>query len=347
MESSRDGRGHYRAAECGSTRGPVETWLCGRHSRCVLAPMCGAFLPRPQDDERHRPPLRKIVSITADPPRRRDREGAPTRATASRSGGGRASRAPRILATSARAGSKPQPRRSVRSGRAGAGGARQRGVDGCARLRADGRRQPTRSRPPWRRRARQAVGVQAQVLAALVKGTNQGWIRRARATSNRAFEIPSARHGRPDWRRGCLCASLAARCERAGERDRYCDLALRRLTSNTGTMTKSTHCGYAASLGLDPRCPPRAALLATRRLRQPARLCRGVLPTHFDRAMPPRSARYSGWSILPHAEDFSMQVHDALRHTAARAKVPSPAQPRRAYAAPVVPTGDRRSRALA
>ena len=32
------------------------------------------------------------------------------------------------------------------------------------------------------------------------------------------------------------------------------------LTSNTGTMTKSTHCGYAASLGLE------SALLAAQRL---------------------------------------------------------------------------------
>src|SRR5205823_6482754 len=119
------------------------------------------------------------------------------------------------------------------------------------------------------------------------------------------------------------------------------------LTSNTGTMTKSTHCGYAASLGLE------SALLAARGFTGDEEAFDGprgyaaiFLPERFDREMllsfgPPFRLVDPGFTlkIFPCKFTTHYGITAALQ---ARPRVPS-ADAIRAIRmlAPVVPTGDR------
>jgi len=105
------------------------------------------------------------------------------------------------------------------------------------------------------------------VLAAVIKGVEiQGWIRRACGhVESRDFKF------HPPGMVGPIGAAVAAshllRLDAATLANAI-GIATSRcgsLTSNTGTMTKSTHCGYAASLGLNRRCWRRAASRETRR----------------------------------------------------------------------------------
>src|SRR5258708_17978350 len=93
----------------------------------------------------------------------------------------------------------------------------------------------------------------SEILAAVVKGIEiQGWIRRACGhVESRDFKF------HPPGMVGPIGAAVAAShllkldattlANAIGIATSRCGS----LTSNTGTMTKSTHCGYAASLGLE------------------------------------------------------------------------------------------------
>jgi 2-methylcitrate dehydratase PrpD len=126
------------------------------------------------------------------------------------------------------------------------------------------------------------------VLAAVIKGVEiQGWIRQACGhVESRDFKF------HPPGMVGPIGAAVAAShllqldaialANAIGIATSRCGS----LTSNSGTMTKSTHCGYAASLGLE------SALLAANGFTgddeafdSPTGYAAIFLPPHFDREM--------------------------------------------------------------
>jgi len=188
-----------------------------------------------------------------------------------------------------------------------------------------------------------------EVLAAVIKGVEiQGWIRRAMGhVESRDFKF------HPPGMVGPIGAAVAAahllKLDAAALANAI-GIATSRcgsLTSNTGTMTKSTHCGYAASLGLE------SALLAARGFTgdvkafdSPSGYAAIFLGPHFDPEMlmcfgPPFRLVDPGFTlkIFPCKFTTHYGISAAL---AARPRIPSPeAISSVRMLAPVVPTGDR------
>jgi aconitate decarboxylase len=119
------------------------------------------------------------------------------------------------------------------------------------------------------------------------------------------------------------------------------------LTSNTGSMTKSTHCGYAASLGLE------SALLAASGFTGDEEAFDGprgyaaiFLPEHFDKEMllsfgPPFRLVGPGFTLKIFPCKFTTH-YGITAALAARPRIPSPNAIRAVrMLAPVVPTSDR------
>jgi 2-methylcitrate dehydratase PrpD len=196
----------------------------------------------------------------------------------------------------------------------------------------------------------EAIGADgSEVLAALIKGVEiQGWIRKASGhieSRHLRFHPPgmvgpigaavaSAHLLRLDATR--LAHGIGIATSRCGS-----------LTSNTGTMTKSTHCGYAASLGLE------SALLAGRGFTgnpaafdAPDGYVQAFLPPEFDRDMllrfgPPYRLVDPGYSIKIFPCKFSTH-YGITAGLAARARIRSPDMIRAVrMLAPVVVTADR------
>ena len=233
---------------------------------------------------------------------------------------------------------------------AGPGRSAQRHVDACARFRADvdagdaravararsgagagGIDRRRRSRGPCRRhQGGRDPGLDPPAPA-------DTWSRAISSFIRPAWWGRSARRSR---RRICSSSTPARLANAIGIATSRCGS----LTSNTGTMTKSTHCGYAASLGLE------SALLAAsgftgdeQRLRQPD----AAMPRHFCRPISTatcscRSGRRSGWSTLAYTlKIFPCKFTTHYGITAALAARPKHSvtrrDPRRAHA------GTRRS----
>src|SRR3984893_12703636 len=187
------------------------------------------------------------------------------------------------------------------------------------------------------------------VLAAVVKGVEiQGWIRQASGhVASRDFKF------HPPGMVGPIGAAVAAShllkldasalANAIGIATSRCGS----LTSNTGTMTKSTHCGYAASLGLE------SALLASRAFTgaeeafdSPSGYAAIFLPPHSDREMltsfgPPFRLVDPGFTLKIFPCKFTTH-YGITAALAARPRIPS-ADAIRAVRmlAPVVPTADR------
>jgi aconitate decarboxylase len=187
------------------------------------------------------------------------------------------------------------------------------------------------------------------VLAALIKGIEiQGWIRRASGhVESRDFKfhppgmvgpigaaVSAAHVLKLDAKQLAIAIGIAT--SRCGS-----------LTSNTGTMTKSTHCGYAASLGLE------SALLAGAGFTgdddafdSPHGYIAAFLPPHFDREMllsfgPPFRLVDPGYTLKIFPCKFTTH-YGITAGLAARRHIPSPDAIRAVrMLAPVVPTGDR------
>ena len=188
-----------------------------------------------------------------------------------------------------------------------------------------------------------------EVLAAVVKGIEiQGWIRRASGhVESRDFKF------HPPGMVGPIGAAVAAshllKLD-AAQLAHAIGIASSRcgsLTSNTGTMTKSTHCSYAASLGLE------SALLAARGFTgdegafdSPRGYAATFLPPHFDREMlmrfgPPFRLVDPGYTLKIFPCKFTTH-YGITAGLAARSRIPSPDAIRAVHMlAPVVPTGDR------
>jgi aconitate decarboxylase len=187
------------------------------------------------------------------------------------------------------------------------------------------------------------------VLAAVIKGVEiQGWIRRACGhVESRDFKF------HPPGMVGPIGAAVAAShllkldatalANAIGIATSRCGS----LTSNSGTMTKSTHCGYAASLGLE------SALLAAngftgddKAFDSPSGYAAIFLPPHFDREMlmsfgSPFRLVDPGFTLKIFPCKFTTH-YGITAALAARSRIPS-ADAIRAVRmlAPVVPTGDR------
>jgi 2-methylcitrate dehydratase PrpD len=196
----------------------------------------------------------------------------------------------------------------------------------------------------------ESIGADGRdVLAAVIKGVEiQGWIRRACGhVESRDFKF------HPPGMVGPIGAAVAAShllkldatalANAIGIATSRCGS----LTSNSGTMTKSTHCGYAASLGLE------SALLAANGFTgddeafdSPSGYAAIFLPPHFDREM--LMAFGSPFRLVD--PGFTLKIFPCKFTThygitaalAARPRIPS-ADAIRAVRmlAPVVPTGDR------
>ena len=187
------------------------------------------------------------------------------------------------------------------------------------------------------------------VLAALVKGIEiQGWIRQASGhVESRDFKF------HPPGMVGPIGAAVAAShllkldAQQLAHAIGIASSRCGSLTSNTGTMTKSTHCGYAASLGLE------SALLAARGFtgdEHPFDGPRGYvatfLPPHFDREMllrfgPPFRLIDPGYTLKIFPCKFTTH-YGITAGLAVRSRIPSPDAIRTIRVlAPVVPTGDR------
>jgi aconitate decarboxylase len=187
------------------------------------------------------------------------------------------------------------------------------------------------------------------VLAAVVKGVEiQGWIRRACGhVESRDFRF------HPPGMVGPIGAAVAAShllkldartlANAIGIATSRCGS----LTSNTGTMTKSTHCGYAASLGLE------SALLAAQGFTGDEEAFDSAsgyaaifLPPHFDREMlmsfgPPFRLVDPGFTLKIFPCKFTTH-YGITAALAARPRLPSLDAIRAVrMLAPVVPTGDR------
>jgi 2-methylcitrate dehydratase PrpD len=188
-----------------------------------------------------------------------------------------------------------------------------------------------------------------EILVALIKGVEiQGWIRKASGhVESRDFKF------HPPGMVGPIGAAVAAShllkldASRLAQAIGIATSRCGSLTSNTGTMTKSTHCGYAASLGLE------SALLAANGFTgdddafdSPDGYVRSFLPPHFDREMllsfgPPFRLVDPGYTLKIFPCKFTTH-YGITAALAARPKVPSPAAIRAIrMLAPVVPTGDR------
>jgi aconitate decarboxylase len=188
-----------------------------------------------------------------------------------------------------------------------------------------------------------------EVLAALIKGVEiQGWIRRASGhVESRDFRF------HPPGMVGPIGAVVAAAhllkldAARLSHAIGIASSRCGSLTSNTGTMTKSTHCGYAASLGLE------AALLAasgftgdTSAFDRPDGYAAIFLPPHFDREMllsfgPPFRLVDPGYTLKIFPCKFTTH-YGITAALAARPRIPSPdAICAVRMLAPIVPTGDR------
>jgi aconitate decarboxylase len=196
----------------------------------------------------------------------------------------------------------------------------------------------------------ESIGASGRdVLAALIKGVEiQGWIRRASGhVESRDFKF------HPPGMVGPIGAAVAASHLLALDAERLANaigIASSRcgsLTSNTGTMTKSTHCGYAASLGLE------SALLAAsgftgddEAFDNPRGYAQTFLPPHFDREMllsfgPPFRLVDPGYTLKIFPCKFTTH-YGITAALAARPRIPSPDAIRTVrMLAPVVPTGDR------
>ncbi len=187
------------------------------------------------------------------------------------------------------------------------------------------------------------------VLAAVVKGVEiQGWIRQACGhVASRDFKF------HPPGMVGPIGAAVAAShllgldasalAHAIGIATSRCGS----LTSNTGTMTKSTHCGYAASLGLE------SALLAAsgftgddKAFDSAAGYAAIFLPPKFDRDLlmsfgPPFRLVDPGFTLKIFPCKFTTH-YGITAALAARPRIPS-ADAIRAVRmlAPIVPTGDR------
>ena len=188
-----------------------------------------------------------------------------------------------------------------------------------------------------------------EVLAALIKGVEiQGWIRRASGhVESRDFKF------HPPGMVGPIGAAVAAShllnldAERLANAIGIATSRCGSLTSNTGTMTKSTHCGYAASLGLE------SALLAARGFTgdatafdSPHGYVASFLPPHFDREMllsfgSPFRLVDPGYTLKIFPCKFTTH-YGITAGLAARPRIPSAdAICAVRMLAPVVPTGDR------
>jgi 2-methylcitrate dehydratase PrpD len=188
-----------------------------------------------------------------------------------------------------------------------------------------------------------------EVLAAVIKGVEiQGWIRRASGhVESRDFRF------HPPGMVGPIGAAVAAshllKLDAAALANAI-GIATSRcgsLTSNTGTMTKSTHCGYAASLGLE------SALLAAHGFTgddapfdSPSGYAAIFLPPHFEREMlmsfgPPFRLVDPGFSLKMFPCKFTTH-YGITAALAARPRIPSVGVIRAVrMRAPVIPTGDR------
>jgi aconitate decarboxylase len=187
------------------------------------------------------------------------------------------------------------------------------------------------------------------VLAAVIKGVEiQGWIRRACGhVESRDFKF------HPPGMVGPIGAAVAAShllkldatalANAIGIATSRCGS----LTSNSGTMTKSTHCGYAASLGLE------SALLAAngftgddKAFDSPNGYAAVFLPPHFDREMlmsfgSPFRLVDPGFTLKIFPCKFTTH-YGITAALAARPRIPSAdAICAVRMLAPVVPTGDR------
>ena len=196
----------------------------------------------------------------------------------------------------------------------------------------------------------ESIGASGRdVLAALIKGVEiQGWIRQASGhVESRDFKF------HPPGMVGPIGAVVAASHLLALDAERLANaigIASSRcgsLTSNTGTMTKSTHCGYAASLGLE------SALLAAggftgddEAFDGPRGYAQTFLPPHFDREMllsfgPPFRLVDPGYTLKIFPCKFTTH-YGITAALAARPRISSPhAISAVRMLAPVVPTGDR------
>jgi aconitate decarboxylase len=188
-----------------------------------------------------------------------------------------------------------------------------------------------------------------EVLAAVIKGVEiQGWIRRASGhVESRDFKF------HPPGMVGPIGAAVAAahllKLD-AGRLANAIGIASSRcgsLTSNTGTMSKSTHCGYAASLGLE------SALLAANGFTgdpgafdSPRGYAETFLPPNFDREMllsfgPPFRLVDPGYTLKIFPCKFTTH-YGITAGLAARPKIPSADAIKAIHMlAPLVPTGDR------
>ena len=187
------------------------------------------------------------------------------------------------------------------------------------------------------------------VLAAVIKGVEiQGWIRRACGhVESRDFKF------HPPGMVGPIGAAVAAShllkldatalANAIGIATSRCGS----LTSNSGTMTKSTHCGYAASLGLE------SALLAAngftgddKAFDSPNGYAAVFLPPHFEREMlmsfgSPFRLVDPGFTLKIFPCKFTTH-YGITAALAARPRIPSAdAICAVRMLAPVVPTGDR------
>ena len=188
-----------------------------------------------------------------------------------------------------------------------------------------------------------------EVLAAVIKGVEiQGWIRQACGhVESRDFKfhppgmvgpigaVVAASH--------LLKLDAAALANAIGIATSRCGS----LTSNTGTMTKSTHCGYAASLGLE------SALLAAHGFTgdeaafdSASGYAATFLPPNFDRDIlmsfgAPFRLVDPGFTLKIFPCKFTTH-YGITAALAARARIPSVDAIRAVrMLAPVVPTGDR------
>lgn len=188
-----------------------------------------------------------------------------------------------------------------------------------------------------------------EVLAAVIKGVEiQGWIRQACGhVESRDFRF------HPPGMVGPIGAVVAAShllkldaatlANAIGIATSRCGS----LTSNTGTMTKSTHCGYAASLGLE------SALLAAHGFTgdeeafdSASGYAATFLPPHFDRDMlmsfgAPFRLVDPGFTLKIFPCKFTTH-YGITAALVARTRIPSVDAIRTVrMLAPVVPTGDR------
>jgi aconitate decarboxylase len=196
----------------------------------------------------------------------------------------------------------------------------------------------------------ESIGAHGRdVLAAVIKGVEiQGWIRLACGhVESRDFKF------HPPGMVGPIGAAVAAShllkldatalANAIGIATSRCGS----LTSNTGTMTKSTHCGYAASLGLE------SALLAAQGFTGDDKAFDSAngyaaifLPPHFDREMlmsfgPPFRVVDPGFALKIFPCKFATH-YGITAALAARPRIPSVDAIRAVrMLAPVVPTSDR------